>query len=206
MNFLAHIYLSGSDPQIKVGNFIGDHVKGNAYLRFAPAVQKGILLHRRIDDFTDRHPLFRESSLVFRERYGRYAFIVTDVVYDHLLATNWERYSTQPLRRFVSQTHRILLRNYFSLPQSVRSFLPFMIKSRRLEHYRQTEGIAKALSIMADYTSLPAHSDWAVKQLIENRTALESQFFAFFEDIQSMCVGFLVTHVTQNSLEKAEFL
>lgn len=28
MNYLAHIYLSGSSPQIRVGGFIADAVKG----------------------------------------------------------------------------------------------------------------------------------------------------------------------------------
>ena len=61
MNFLAHLYLSGSDPMVKVGNFIGDHVKGNAYQNYEIGIQQGILLHRKIDFFTDTHPLVKQS-------------------------------------------------------------------------------------------------------------------------------------------------
>ena len=37
MNFLAHLYLSGDNPRLMVGNFIGDFVKGrNALEKFDP--------------------------------------------------------------------------------------------------------------------------------------------------------------------------
>ena len=188
MNYLAHLYLSGSNPKIKVGNFIGDYVKGHDYTRYSPEIRKGILLHRRIDDFTDKHPLFKKSSAVFRERYGRYSGIITDVVFDHLLAANWERYSDKTLRRFVSESHRILMMHYFSLPNKVKQFIPFMIKSRRMELYKNVDGLSKTLSIMSNYTSLPPHSDWAIEQLMKNKDALKENFFLFFEDIREMCL------------------
>ena len=188
MNYLAHLYLSGSNPKVKVGNFIGDYVKGRDYTRYSPGIRKGILLHRRIDDFTDKHFLFKESSAIFRELYGHYSGIVTDVVYDHLLAANWERYSDKTLHKFVSEAHRILIMHYFSLPNGVKQFIPFLIKSRRMELYKDVDGLAKTLSIMSNYSSLPPHSDWAIEQLTKNRDALQENFFMFFEDIKEMCL------------------
>ena len=32
MNYLAHIFLSGNDRCIQIGNFIGDGVKGDGYI------------------------------------------------------------------------------------------------------------------------------------------------------------------------------
>ena len=57
MNVLAHIYLSGDSEKIIIGNYIGDYVKGKDYLKYPDLVRKGIILHRHIDGFTDRHPV-----------------------------------------------------------------------------------------------------------------------------------------------------
>ena len=62
MNFLAHIYLSGENQGITIGNFIADGIKGNKYLSYREDLQKGILLHRSIDSFTDQHPIVRQST------------------------------------------------------------------------------------------------------------------------------------------------
>ena len=42
MNFLAHVYLSGNNAPLAVGNLIADRVKGNDYNDFSPMIQKGI--------------------------------------------------------------------------------------------------------------------------------------------------------------------
>ena len=65
MNYLAHVYLSGSDEFLCIGNFIGDHVKGKAYFDYPETIQNGILLHRKIDYFTDQHFLFKKMSLYY---------------------------------------------------------------------------------------------------------------------------------------------
>ena len=191
MNYLAHLYLSGSDTDVKVGNFIGDYVKGNRFTRYAPAIQKGILLHRKIDAFTDLHPVFRGSSKLFQPMYRRYAGVVTDIVYDHYLAANWEQFSSQPLKNFVTESHCILMSHYFSLPGTVKQFLPFLIKSRRMEHYQSLHGVEKTLRIMAGHSSLPNHADWAMEQLDLHYTQLKGEFFEFFKEVSEMCQSWL---------------
>ena len=62
MNYLAHIFLSPENDLVTIGNFMADHVKGNKYKLYAPDLQKGILLHRQIDSFTDAHELVRKSK------------------------------------------------------------------------------------------------------------------------------------------------
>ena len=63
MNFLAHSYLSGSDQKILVGNFIGDFVKGKQYENYDDSIQKGIILHREIDYYTDKHEVYLDSDI-----------------------------------------------------------------------------------------------------------------------------------------------
>ncbi|ASB48709.1 acyl carrier protein phosphodiesterase [Alkalitalea saponilacus] len=198
MNYLAHLYLSGSEPGVKVGNFIGDYVKGKRYQRYSPAIQKGILLHRRIDSFTDKHPQLRESAKMFKPEYGRYSGVVMDVVYDHFLAVNWARYSDVSLRKFVSESHKILMRYYFSLPGVVKQFLPFLIHSRRMEQYQYLEGVEKTLKVMAGHTSLPDHSQWAVNQLSICYNELQESFFQVFADTMVMADDYLNVQPVNN--------
>lgn len=191
MNYLAHLFLSGDEPGVKVGNFIGDHVKGQQFKRFPHPIQTGIILHRHIDTFTDLHPTFRESTALFREGYGRYAGVVGDIVYDHLLAVNWDKYAHGELHAFVSEAHRTLIRHYFSLPWRVKQFLPFLINSRRLETYQYSEGIEKTLAIMAANSSLPNQSRWAIKQVERHYDELEQQFNSFFPEMEQSAQKFL---------------
>ncbi len=196
MNYLAHLYLSGDDPGIRVGNFIGDHVKGQQFKRYPQPIQTGIVLHRHIDTFTDLHPVFRESAALFREGYGLYAGVVADIVYDHLLAINWADYSSTELGTFVRESYRILMRHYFSLPRRVKQFLPFLITSNRLENYQYFEGVEKTLSIMAGHSSLPQQTQWALQQLESHYGELEEQFHSFFPEMIDSARSFLLEHLS----------
>lgn len=191
MNYLAHLYLSGPSDGIRLGNFIGDYVKGNRFSRYPPEIRKGILLHRQIDSFMDEHPLSHASAELFRARYTRFSRVIIDVVYDHYLAKNWDKYSDQSLHDFVNEVHKLFITNYFILPPQVRQFLPFLIRSRRMENYQHLSGIEKTLKIMASHTILPDHSAWAVEQIVKNDRQLQEQFTGFFEDIREMCRLFL---------------
>ena len=97
MNFLAHIYLSGTDEKILVGNFMGDYVKGRDYLKYPEDIRKGLLLHRQIDFYTDNHPIVKNSKKRIESVYRKYSGIIIDIFYDYFLATNWPDYSITPL-------------------------------------------------------------------------------------------------------------
>src|SRR5689334_24291046 len=82
MNFLAHIYLSGNNPRVMVGNFIGDFVKGrNLLQQFDEEVAFGIELHRSIDQYTDHHPIVKQSKTRLWPTYRHYAAVLVDVFY-----------------------------------------------------------------------------------------------------------------------------
>jgi acyl carrier protein phosphodiesterase len=176
-----------------VGNFIGDHVKGRRHTRYSSDVQTGILLHRHIDSFTDAHPVFRESAGFFRDGYRRYAGVVGDIIYDHLLAAHWNRYSDESLERFVNKVHLILMRHYFVLPPRVKQFLPFLIKSRRLENYQHFDGVERTLRIMSANSSLPENTSFALTQLENHYEELSEQFNRFMTDLIDSSNAFLET-------------
>ena len=183
MNFLAHIYLSGEDEKLMVGNFIGDYVKGKNYENYPSPIKEGILLHRQVDYFTDKHPYFRKAKKLVVEEFGLYSGIVIDLFFDYFLAKNWNKYSDINLRSFTKRAHAILLTNFFHLPKRVQGFLPFLIQNRRLESYATVSGIYKSLETMSRYTSLPEKAEVAKSILIQNIYALEEYFTAFFSDI-----------------------
>lgn len=187
MNYLAHLYLSGDSDEIKLGNFIGDYVKGNKYLHYPEQVALGIRMHRSIDAFTDLHPDVKESIRILRPGYGRHSGIVNDIFFDHFLAFNWHDYSVCSLRQFAKQAHSVFLANFLLLPLRVKQFLPFLIHHRRLESYASRESMFHVLEIMSQRTSLPSNSRWAVELLNSEYDRFESLFRSFFPEM----IGFV---------------
>ncbi len=183
MNYLGHLYLSGNDEEIVVGNFIGDYVKGKNMEKYPQKVREGILLHRHIDTFTDKHPKVLEAKQLFRKDYGLYSGIIVDFFYDHFLAHHWNDYSELTLRTFAKQMHAILLSNFLILPIRVQGFLPFLIQNRRLESYASVDGISQSVKIMSNYTSLPDKIDIARFILLEHYEFLSANFIDFMNDI-----------------------
>lgn len=183
MNYLAHLYLSGTDEHMMVGNFIGDHVKGVDWKKYPSKIKDGILMHRQIDSFTDSHPKFREAKEPFRVEYGLYSGIIVDFVYDHFLASNWNEYSDYSLKTFAKFSHTVLLKNFIHLPLRVQGFLPFLIKNQRLESYATISGITEALKIMSNYSTLPAKSDFVKETLGNNHAFFQENFRVFMADL-----------------------
>ena len=105
MNFLAHIYLSGDNDLLKIGNFMADSIRGNSYENYPDEIKKGILLHRSIDSFTDMHPVYRKSKHRLHEKYGHYSGVIMDIFYDHFLAKNWANYSNKKLEEYAENTN-----------------------------------------------------------------------------------------------------
>jgi len=183
MNYLAHLYLSGESDEIKLGNFIGDFVKGNKYQHYPEMVAYGIQLHRSIDSFTDNHPDVKECIQLLKPGYGRFSGVVIDIFFDHFLATNWKDYSTVTLRQFAKQAHSVFISNFMMLPLRVKQFLPFLIQHRRLESYAKKENLFHVLEIMSNRTSLPSNSEWAMTMLHQEYDEFERLFRSFFAEL-----------------------
>lgn len=183
MNYLAHLYLSGDDENVITGNFIGDYVKGKNYLKYPGKIREGIILHRQIDSFTDTHPRFREVKKLLRPEFGLFSGIITDLLYDHFLAVNWNDFATCTLREFTKKMHSVLLSHFFYLPARVQGFLPSLIKNRRLESYATKDGMVHTLKIMSRYTSLPENALDAMEIMEENFDFLHQNFEAFMDEM-----------------------
>ncbi len=183
MNFLAHIYLSFGNEEITIGNFIADSIKGKEYKHFPPKIQKGILLHRAIDTYTDAHPLHKKSSSRLYPAYRHYNRVIVDIFYDHVLAKNWKVYSDIPLQDFVEQFYSLLEQHYPILPEGIQRMMPYMIADNWLLNYSKLEGIGKVLSGMNRRTQNKSKMNFAMKELDQYYDSFEQEFTSFFEDL-----------------------
>ncbi|MXO06782.1 MULTISPECIES: ACP phosphodiesterase [Flavobacterium] len=193
MNFLAHIYLSGDNDLIKIGNFMADGIRGKQFEHFPEDVQKGILLHRFIDTYTDSHDIFRKSTKRLHERYHHYAGVIVDIVYDHFLAKNWKKYSDEKLELFVNRFYHSLHDNYEILTEKTQGLMPYMIERNWLVSYRTTEGIQHILTQMDRRSKNVSQMQFAVEELTEFYDEFEEEFTLFFEEIREQAKGKLLS-------------
>ncbi|MDX1572076.1 MAG: ACP phosphodiesterase, partial [Xanthomonadales bacterium] len=164
MNYLAHAWLSGADPAWIVGGFLGDHVRGEAYRDFPTAVARSILLHRRIDGFVDRHPAFVAARAEFSPPHRRFAGILLDLAFDHLLARRWRNYSQQPLDTFSARCHWALDAYWSLLPESLRRFTRYARHQGLPAEYRSPAVMQRALAGISSRLSRanPLAESWPV--------------------------------------------
>lgn len=183
MNFLAHIYLSGDDNAITIGNFIADGIRGNDYKKFPKDIQTGIILHRHIDTFTDTHKIVRQSTKRLHKNYGHYSGVIVDILYDHFLAKNWKTYSNVPLAKYVGDFYDLLEDNFDILPTRVQKMMPYMIANNWLLSYASVDGIAKVLEGMNRRTQNRSKMNLAVNELEEFYDEFENEFTLFFDEL-----------------------
>ena len=183
MNFLAHIYLSGDNDLIKIGNFMADGIRGKHFESYPIDVQKGIVLHRAIDTFTDAHPIFRQSTKKLHEKYHHYAGVIVDVFYDHFLAKNWTTYSNEKLDLFVERFYQSLHNNPDILSERTKGMMPYMIEHNWLVSYQTVEGINRILTQMDHRTKNESKMRFATNELSEFYSEFEEEFTNFFQEL-----------------------
>jgi len=187
MNFLAHIYLSGDNELLKIGNFMADTVRGKRYLDYSNEIKKGILLHRFIDTYTDAHPVYRHSRRRLYEKYGHYAGVIMDIVYDHFLAKNWKSYNEIELDVYAAQFYDSLKENYELLTIKTQNLMPYMIQQNWLVQYASLEGLETILFQMDHRTKNRVHMQEAIVEVQEYYPELELEFTQFMKELIEQC-------------------
>ena len=183
MNYLAHIYLSGTDEAIVVGNFIGDYVKGSEYLKYPPNIRKGIVMHRRIDGFTDTHRIVHQTKQYFTPKYHKWAGIVVDILYDHFLINNWSKFCPVPLDEYKQDIFDVLQKYYPVLPERVKYFVSSFIQNDWIGIYSKPEGIVNVLYRMSMRTPLPDESLFAAEIFRKYYVQMNSEFLTYFPEL-----------------------
>lgn len=184
MNYLAHIYLARYSEEAMLGALLGDFVKPSADRQFSAATQAEILIHRKVDTFTDSHPVVLSAKSLFDGPGRRYAGILLDVFYDHVLALRWERYSEVPLAEFIAGFYGTLRRHAAVLPPKLAELAPYMIEQDWLGSYRSYAGVDLALRRIS--TRLSKNGDLmrdALADLERHSAAIAAGFDVFFPEL-----------------------
>lgn len=126
MNHLAHVLLSGPDDDVRLGGMLGDFVRGGIDPALTIGLRHGIALHRAIDTFTDTHPEICALRALFEAPYRRYAGILIDIWFDHLLARDFSVWSDARLQDFSDDLLHLLYERNTELPESLRRFRLYM--------------------------------------------------------------------------------
>ena len=187
VNFLAHLYLSEPTPASMVGNLLPDLVPGAVSPTLHPEVLAGTVNHKRVDAFTDTHPVFARSRARLRDRHGRYSAILTDMFYDHVLAKRWDRYHDMPLSDFIDQAYARLAEGVGYMPDPMPAITGRMIEQDWLGAYETSEGMRRVLKMMSVRFSKrlgrPVRLDHAVEDLVAKGSEFEEDFHAFFMEL-----------------------
>jgi len=183
MNYLAHAFLSFDQEQVLVGNFIGDFVKGNSLDSYPEGIQVGVFLHRRIDAYTDSHPLVKAGQSYLKPYFGRYSTVITDIFFDYFLANNWSKYSPEPLEVFIDRTYRTIHKYRELLPERFLGMFHYMSKQNWLLQYRKIEGMQSSLTGLSKRTRFDSKMEQAHLYLVEFEAEFEVIFLAFFDDL-----------------------
>jgi len=190
MNFLAHLYLAGPQPLSLLGGLMGDFVKGPLTGRYPETITRGILLHRRIDTFTDAHAVVRASRTRISRERRRFAGIMIDVFYDHFLARDWSRYSPEELQSFSERVYALLSEHHAMLPERLQRIAPHMKQLDWLGSYRHVESIHSTLDRMGQRLSRENRLLGAGAELDANYADLEEDFRTFFPDVVRFAANF----------------
>jgi len=184
MNFLFHMLLSGKDDQLMVGNFMGDFVKGPLQERFTPRIRQGVALHRRIDSYADRHPLFRQSRHRISNDYGLYRGVMVDIFYDYFLINEWAEWCNEPFAEYLIRTRAVIEDHRQVLPVDMHRIVPIIFEEL-LPSYGTVEGIGSALSRLSRRISRPNPLSGSEQELSSHHDGLQSDFRAFAPEIFS---------------------
>jgi acyl carrier protein phosphodiesterase len=187
MNYLAHLYLARHGDDAMLGALLGDFVFGVSGPDAYPApIRTEILLHRRIDRYTDAHPSVTAARAMFTDGRRRYAGIALDVYYDHLLARDWARWCDVDLDAFTTRFYRHLLANHAQLPARLQTIAPMMARHDWLGSYRERDSVDHAVRRIA--TRLSRNGDKLVACLEDLRAhepAIERGFEALLTDLSA---------------------
>ena len=185
MNYLAHVYLSGDHPQLALGNFIADHIKGNDYLNFPTSVQHGILLHRAIDTYTDTHPNFKRAAHLFFPTHRHYSRVLVDMYFDHLLARDWKHFHSSSLAIFAANFYDVLASHLHLLPESFEKISRIIREQDWFQCYATLEGMEHILMHMDRRTRFDSNLQASIAVFKSIQNEFEPLFPPFFSDLET---------------------
>ena len=195
MNFLAHLFLSGKNVEVMVGNLLEDFVVGRIEhprnVVYNQTLKNGILLHRLIDTFTDTNHVVSDCKVVLYEKYHKYAAVLIDIFFDHYLAIHWQEYSNEPFDEFRQRVYTTFQNHWSILPEKMKPMIESMIKYDWLNNYSEFWGIERAVLSISRRTKYESNMQKATADLKINYQLFDEKFCIFFPKLMLECNQFL---------------
>lgn len=189
MNYLAHGFLAGPDPALVVGGVAGDWVKGPLPGLLPQDLARGVALHRAIDAFAETHPAFCRSRARMSAGRRRYAGVLVDIFYDHLLARDWVEFCDEGLNTYCAGVYRQIGFRLHELPESSQSALALMAREGWLQSYRDLTGIADVLGRMSQRARRPNPLAGGEEEFMADPFGFTNDFRWWLEDAKSFAEG-----------------
>lgn len=169
---------------------MADEVKGRDLSMHVSGIERGIRLHRAIDSFTDTHPSLRAGRERVRSYAGRYAGVVMDLFYDHLLASQWSRWQAEELPVFAQRMYGLLMAHEAMMPAATRYMLGFMVERDWLSNYATIEGIGRSIHGLSRRVVEGAVMSGAEAVLAEHIETYRAEFDVFLPEIRTHTAAF----------------
>lgn len=190
MNFLAHLFLGPRDPEQALGSLLGDFVRGPvSSLALPKGVRQGIWLHRRIDSFTDAHPLIAVSRSRVSPERRRYAGIMIDMFYDHLLARHWDRFADQSIDDFTARMYPLLRAQRAVIPANAWPAIAHMTEHDWLGSYARMASLHRALDNIALRLRRSNPLPGSASELERDYAGFEADFLAFMPQVMAFAAA-----------------
>lgn len=187
MNFLAHALLAGEHPALIVGGVIGDWIKGPLPGALPEDLARGVALHRAIDSYVESQPAFRRSRARISADRRRYAGVLVDVIYDHLLAHHWSAIHHQPLDEYCAGVYCLIKGRLNDLPLSSHPALTMMEREDWLGSYAQIDGIADVLVRMSRRARQPNPLANGELEFLADVEGFTGDFHDWLADTRTFC-------------------
>ena len=183
MNHLAHALLAGDDADLLLGSLLGDFWRGAPHAAWPGGVRGGVLLHRKIDVYTDSHPVVAGTRALFGPPWRRYAGILIDIYFDHLLARGWPA-GAEPLDRLSARVAAVLERNAGWLPADLTRFARYFRANGLFAAYADPRMIERVLGGVSRRLRHPNLLGDAGPALWERAAQLDAAFARFFPELE----------------------
>ncbi len=183
MNHLAHIYLSGKNEGLIIGNYIADHIRGNQLGHLPEEIQSGVRLHRTIDTYTDKHQIFRATTKLIMPSLRKFSGVAVDIYFDYFLANKWKHYHEEDLETFALNTYSLIESNWTHIPERGKRFFTYMIEHNLLLNYGDLETLNRVFMGIDSRTKFDTNLTDAVTVLSKHHDEIETNFEEFFLDL-----------------------
>lgn len=184
MNYFAHLTLARPSPESKVGNLLGDFMRGVRAENLPEPVRRGLENHRLVDRITDGDPRVMASRRLFSPQRRRFSGVALDVLFDHFLIRHWTRFHHRPLPAVIAADYQWLRDGEPLMPEPMRQTVLRMVEYDWISQYRELDNVGRALDRIATRIRFANRFQGALEDIAEHYDHFERVFLDLYPRLQ----------------------